>query len=73
MATESKFHAVVGRAIADPDFRARLTNESRTTRAGALEEVTGEPPSDDVLDRLDEAVKSLDALAEAFEPIKVAS
>ena len=73
MATESKFHAVVGRAIADPEYRSRLRNEDRSTRESALEEVIGERPSADVVEALDRAIESVDALEEAFGDIKVAS
>jgi hypothetical protein len=73
MADESKFHHVVGLAIADADFRRRLTSEDRSTRASALEEAIGEAPSEDVLNQLDATMKSIDDLATAFGELKVAS
>jgi hypothetical protein len=67
---DSQFYAIVGRALADPDFRSRLTEPS--TQAEALKEA-GVEPTGEVLEALANAVKSLDTLAQSFNPSRIAS
>ena len=68
---DSSFHAVLGRALTDPEYRARLTNKRRQRKA--LTEVLGDNPSDDVINELNAAVDALEALAKAFGGAKAAT
>jgi hypothetical protein len=69
MDDESKFYALLGRAVIDPDFRDRILDTER--QADALVEV-GIEPSDEVLGELNGSIAAIKSLAshEAFGPIQ---
>jgi hypothetical protein len=67
---ESQFYAILGRALADPDYRLRLVDPN--LREGALRDA-GVEPSAKVLEALADAIKSLDALSESFGDVRIAS
>ena len=68
---DSSFHEVLGRALTEPEYRARLMNKE--DQAAALTEVLGAKPNADVLKKLNAAAKALDALAESFGGVKAAT
>ena len=52
MADGDKFHALVGKALNDPNFRAQLTSGDKGDQEKALRSV-GIEPTQDVMDKLD--------------------
>ena len=60
MDDESKFYALLGRALIDPEFRERILDTER--QADALVEVDIEP-SDEVLAELNASIQAINALA----------
>ena len=69
MDDESKFYALLGRALIDPEFRERILDAER--QADALAEVDIDP-SDEVLGELNDSIEAIKTLAshEAFGPIQ---
>ena len=69
MDDESKFYALLGRALIDPDFRARILDTEQ--QADALGEIDIQP-SEEVLAELNASIGAIRALAdhEAFGPIQ---
>jgi hypothetical protein len=61
-----KFHEFLGRALTDAGFRDRIASHNLDDRREALREITGEEPTDDQLEALDQAVHSLTYLTETF-------
>jgi len=68
MDDDSKFYALLGRALIDPEFRAQLLDTDQQSEA--LEKL-GIDPSDEVLEELNASIHAINALAshEAFAPI----
>jgi hypothetical protein len=66
----SKFHALIGKAMADAEFRAQLVDPSQ--QAKALQSMDIEP-TDDVLSQLNTAIASINNLATFMgEPVAAA-
>lgn len=63
---DSTFHAILGRALTDHDYRARLTDQQNPDgQRAALREMGVENP-DESIGALNEAIGSLDAFASSF-------
>lgn len=60
MDDESKFYALLGKALMEPEFRARVLDTGQ--QADALAEV-GIDPSDDVLEQLNASIEAINTLA----------
>lgn len=60
MDDESKFYALIGRALMDPEYRAQILDTGQ--QAAALEKV-GIEPNDAVLAKLNESIEAINALA----------
>ena len=68
---ESSFHAILGRAVTDLDFRNALVSKDPERQRSALREAGIEDVSDDTLAALNEAVGALDTFAGSFgEPVE---
>jgi hypothetical protein len=67
----SDFQTVVGHALVDPEFRDRLINSS--TRGEAVKSVTGREMSEDLSTAIDDALASLNNLANQFGDYKAAT
>lgn len=64
--SDSTFHAILGRALTDHEYRARLTNQQNPDdQKAALREMGVENP-DDAIGPLNEAIGSLDNFASSF-------
>jgi hypothetical protein len=62
---EAKFHALLGKALIDADFRSRLLDANLRLQAEALKEV-GIEATDDVLGQLNKSADEVRRLAETF-------
>jgi hypothetical protein len=60
MEDESRFYALLGRALMDPDYRARVLDKGQ--QADALMAV-GIEPDDDMLQQLNDSIDAINALA----------
>jgi len=69
MDDESKFYALLGRALIDPEFRERILDNDR--QAAALAEIDINP-SAEVIGELKASIEAIKSLAshEAFGPIQ---
>jgi hypothetical protein len=69
MDDDSKFYALIGRALMEPEFRARILDGGQ--QADALAEL-GIDPNDDVLDQLNGSIEAINTLAshDAFGEVK---
>jgi hypothetical protein len=67
MDDDSKFYALLGRALMEPEFRARVLDTGR--QAAALKEV-GIEADGAALGQLNDSIKAIDQLASSFGPIK---
>jgi hypothetical protein len=69
MDDESRFYALLGRALMDPEFRAEILDTG--SQAAALEKV-GIEPSEEVLRQLNDSIEAINTLtsSEAFGAIQ---
>jgi hypothetical protein len=63
VAEEQKFHALVGKALSDPAFRAQLTGGNKGQQEAALRSV-GIEPTDEVMGKLAAATSAVDDLSQ---------
>jgi len=63
MAEGDKFHALVGKALNDPNFRAQHTSGDKGDQEKALRSV-GIEPTQDVMDKLASSTAAVDDLAQ---------
>jgi len=63
MSDESPFHAMLGKALVDADFRARLMDPEQ--QADALSSI-GIEPTREVLNELNQSIEALSQLSQAF-------
>jgi hypothetical protein len=64
---EHKFHAMLGRALVDVEFRDALTSGDADRQTQALAAI-GVDANDDILRELDNSTDALQRLAGAFDP-----
>ena len=63
MEAGDKFHALVGKALSDPTFRAQLTGGNTAEQEAALRSV-GIEPTQDVMKKLAASTAAVDDLAQ---------
>jgi hypothetical protein len=62
--SEQQFHALVGKALSDPEFRARLMSQDKGEQLTALRSVGIQANEGDaVMGKLADAIKAVDDLA----------
>jgi SAM-dependent MidA family methyltransferase len=61
MDDDSKFYALLGRALMEPEFRARVLDSAQ--QADALAELGIDPNNGDVLDQLNASIAAINRLA----------
>ena len=65
--SEQRFHALVGKALTDPDFRAQLMSENVGEQKAALQSVgIAATEGDEIMTRLQAAISAVDNLAAAM-------
>ena len=71
----SPFHAILGKALMDDEYRARLTDTGNPEGQGEALREMGVDPTPDVINALNAAVTALDnfAQSEVFGEVKAAS
>jgi hypothetical protein len=62
MEDDSKFYALIGRALMDPDFRAEILDTGR--QAAALEKI-GIEATDEMIDQLNASIEAINSMASA--------
>jgi hypothetical protein len=60
-----QFHALLGKALVDPDFRAQLMSQDKGVQQSALRSA-GIDPNDEVMSKLADAIAAVDDLAAAM-------
>ena len=58
---QSNYHKLIGKALADPNFRAQLLDKGK--QVGALQSM-GIQPTQEVLDALNDAISAVDTFAQ---------
>jgi hypothetical protein len=64
--TANSFYALIGRALVDEDYRARIMDEKE--QEGALTEALGRPATEADVTALRNSIEALDALYGKFGP-----